>query len=284
MDDTRIATRPRVVPSQTVRAETALGTAFVTVTTDAQPFEVFLSVGKAGSETYASAEALGRLVSFLLRIASPVPRRDRALEIVAQLDGIGSRRGPDGLPSMPEALAQVLRDLIGSSQPTEEPSHRASLPAHRREDATHLNLSAFPQDLRGKGKERRRKMSAMSVNLPPTVLAAAERLATAIEASEPVAAYRQAKARLDGDARANELLRELSDAQADLRRRQSNGGVTQEALQQVRALQREVQSNVVIMDFAMAQQAAIAYLPQVNQEISQLLGVDFASLAGPASC
>jgi len=127
-------------------------------------------------------------------------------------------------------------------------------------------------------------MSATSVTLPPTVLAAAERLAAAIEAAEPITAYRRAKARLDGDAHAHELLRLLSDAQADLRRRQSNGGVTQEVLENVRAIQREVQSNVIIMDFAMAQQEAIAYLPQVNLEISQLLGVDFASLAGPASC
>jgi len=38
------------------------------------------------------------------------------------------------------------------------------------------------------------------------------------------------------------------------------------------------------MEFAMAQQEAVAYLPQVNLEISEMLGVDFASLAGPGSC
>jgi hypothetical protein len=38
------------------------------------------------------------------------------------------------------------------------------------------------------------------------------------------------------------------------------------------------------MDYALAQQEALAYLPQVNQTISELLGVDFAALAGPASC
>lgn len=39
-----------------------------------------------------------------------------------------------------------------------------------------------------------------------------------------------------------------------------------------------------IMDFAETQQLASAYLPEVNQEISQLLGVDFASLVRPAGC
>ncbi|MCL4465510.1 MAG: YlbF family regulator [Chloroflexi bacterium] len=127
-------------------------------------------------------------------------------------------------------------------------------------------------------------MSAKSMTLPPTIRAAAERLAAAIETAEPIVAYRHAKARLDGDPHADELLQQLSAAQADLRKRQSNGGVTPAALEQVRAMQREVQANPVIMQFAMAQQEAVAYLPQVNQEISELLGMDFASLAGPGSC
>jgi len=127
-------------------------------------------------------------------------------------------------------------------------------------------------------------MSATWMTLPPTVLDAAGRLAKAIRTAEPVDSYHRAKARLDGDAGAHGLLERLSDAQADLRRRQNDGGVTPAGLEQVRALQREVQSNAIIMDFAMAQQEAVAYLPQVNQEISELLGMDFASLAGPGSC
>ena len=286
MADTRVAIRPQVLPSETVRTPTALGTAFVTVTRDqdAQPFEVFLSVGKAGSETYASAEALGRLISLVLRIESPVPRRERAREIVTQLDGIGSRRGAAGLPSMPDALARVLRDLIDDARPAQEPSHLAPLPVRAKAGLQCPDPIPLPHDLRGKGNQQRKTMSATSVTLPPTVLAAAERLAAAIEAAEPVAAYRHAKTRLDSDAHAKELLQRLSVAQADLRMRQNNGGVTQEALEEVRALQREVQSTAIIMEFAMAQQEAIAYLPQINLEISQLLGMDFASLAGPGSC
>ena len=36
-----------------------------------QPFEVFVSVGKAGSDTVAVAEAIGRLISLMLRMPSP---------------------------------------------------------------------------------------------------------------------------------------------------------------------------------------------------------------------
>jgi len=99
-----------------------------------------------------------------------------------------------------------------------------------------------------------------------------------------MAAYQQAKERLNADIRSRELLERYSRTQTELRVRQSQNAVTQADVDQLRALQREVQANRKIMDYAETQQAAIAYLPAVNQEISQLLGVDFASLAGPASC
>lgn len=126
-------------------------------------------------------------------------------------------------------------------------------------------------------------MSA-SFSLPDDILAATEQLATVILRAAPMAAYQQAKARLDADIHARELLERYSRTQTELRVRQSQNAVSQADVDQLRALQREVQANRRIMDYAETQQAAIAYLPAVNQEISQLLGVDFASLAGPASC
>lgn len=54
-----LATRPRVLSSHTVRVPTALGTAYVTLAHDSegQPLELFLNVGKAGTETFAAARA-----------------------------------------------------------------------------------------------------------------------------------------------------------------------------------------------------------------------------------
>ena len=127
-------------------------------------------------------------------------------------------------------------------------------------------------------------MDNSNLNLPSNLLTATERLATVITSAEPIAAYLQAKARLDNDPQARDLLECLSSAQSDLRMRQVNGNISQADLDHLRTLQLQVQSNRLIMDYAETQQVAIAYLPQVNQEISQLIGVDFASLAGPASC
>lgn len=127
-------------------------------------------------------------------------------------------------------------------------------------------------------------METSNTILPPDLLEATETLALTLLSAEPIMVYHQAKARLDSDSEARDLLERFSKAQRDLRQRQGNGGVTEADMSRVRTLQRAVQANRVIMDYAETQQAAIAYLPDVNQEISQLIGVDFASLAGPASC
>ena len=127
-------------------------------------------------------------------------------------------------------------------------------------------------------------MTTDSVLLPPAVLVAVERLATTLAGAEPIAAYRQAKKRLEADLDAGELLERFQSVQADLRVRQARGTITQADVDRLRTLQRAVQSNRLIMDYAETQQAALAYLPEVNQAISQLLGFDFAALAGRASC
>ena len=121
-------------------------------------------------------------------------------------------------------------------------------------------------------------------SLPDTIFAATEQLAAALLQAGPVAAYNQARARLDGDAQARELLERFIKTQSNLRLRQSRNTVTQSDVDELRALQRQVQANQIIMNYVETQQAAIAYLPAVNQEISQLIGFDFASLAGPSSC
>ena len=102
----------------TYRAETPLGTAFVTVNRngDDEPFEVFLNVGKAGSDTAAVAEAIGRLISMILRLPSPLSPTERLQEVASQLIGIGGGRpmgfGRERVRSLPDAVAQVLTENL----------------------------------------------------------------------------------------------------------------------------------------------------------------------------
>jgi ribonucleoside-diphosphate reductase alpha chain len=113
--------RPAALPGITYRKETPLGTAFVTVNLNGenQPFEVFLNVGKAGSDVAAVSEALGRLISLILRLPSPLDPNERLKQVIDQLAGIGGGRslgfGAHRVRSLPDAVAQVLRDHLNSS-------------------------------------------------------------------------------------------------------------------------------------------------------------------------
>src|SRR5205823_1636991 len=61
--------RPDLLKGATRRVETPLGTMYVNITEDdkGQPFEVFLSLGKAGGPILADVEAIGRIISLALR-------------------------------------------------------------------------------------------------------------------------------------------------------------------------------------------------------------------------
>jgi ribonucleoside-diphosphate reductase alpha chain len=115
--------RPRTLRGVTFRIDTPLGTGYVHVNQgpSGEPFEVFLNVGKAGSDVQADAEALGRLISLILRMPSPLSPRERVEEIVKQLDRIGGRRdagmGPARVRSIPDAIAQVLAEHVGLREP-----------------------------------------------------------------------------------------------------------------------------------------------------------------------
>jgi ribonucleoside-diphosphate reductase alpha chain len=110
--------RPRMLHGQTFNVDTPLGKAFITVNENGgeQPFEVFINTSKAGSETAAVSEAIGRLISYTLRLASPIKARDRLREIVRQLVGIGGGRslgfGPNRVRSLPDGVGQVLAEYL----------------------------------------------------------------------------------------------------------------------------------------------------------------------------
>lgn len=109
-----ILDRPLRVEGATYRIPTPLGVSFITVNQDAtgNPFEVFITIGKAGSEVAALAEALGRMISTTLRFGNHLPAMERAKEIVEQLRGIGGGRsvgfGPNKIRSLPDAVAKAL--------------------------------------------------------------------------------------------------------------------------------------------------------------------------------
>jgi ribonucleoside-diphosphate reductase alpha chain len=102
--------RPDKLRGTTIRKETPLGTMFLNITEDdrGQPFEVFITLGKAGGAATADAEAMGRLISLALRSGIPLPSIHR------QLRGISSDRavglGPHKVLSVPDAIGIALEE------------------------------------------------------------------------------------------------------------------------------------------------------------------------------
>src|SRR5690606_8105123 len=100
----------------TIRKETPLGTMFVNITEDeiGQPFEVFISLGKAGGSVMADAEAMGRLISLALRSGIPLTALHR------QLRGISSDRavglGPNKVLSVPDAVGIAIEEWLRARQ------------------------------------------------------------------------------------------------------------------------------------------------------------------------
>jgi len=106
--------RPIMVEGVTYGTDTPVGKTYITINHDEnnEPFEVFITVGKSGSDVAAMADALGRMISLNLRINGALPPRERIRQVVAQLIGIGGARsvgfGQNRVRSLPDAIAKVL--------------------------------------------------------------------------------------------------------------------------------------------------------------------------------
>jgi ribonucleoside-diphosphate reductase alpha chain len=109
-----IIPRPNMVEGVTYGTDTPVGKTFITINHDEnkQPFEVFITVGKSGSDVTAMADALGRMISLNLRLNGSLEPRERIKQVVAQLIGIGGARsvgfGENKVRSLPDAIAKVL--------------------------------------------------------------------------------------------------------------------------------------------------------------------------------
>ena len=106
--------RPDVLKGETRKVRTSMGTAYVTVNRDENDVarEVFFSVGKAGSDIAALAEALGRLGSLALRKGASLGG------VANQLEGVGGS-GNFNVP-LASALGKALTDMNVSRALTEE--------------------------------------------------------------------------------------------------------------------------------------------------------------------
>jgi ribonucleoside-diphosphate reductase alpha chain len=108
--------RPELLRGATRRIATPLGDLYVTITEDdkGQPFEVFMSLGKAGGALMADVEAIGRLISLALRSGIPLKAIHRQLRGISSDRAIGL--GPNKVMSVPDAVGIALEKYAADKQ------------------------------------------------------------------------------------------------------------------------------------------------------------------------
>jgi ribonucleoside-diphosphate reductase alpha chain len=137
--------RPSSLKGHTYSVETPLGKAFITINENGEdhPFEVFVNTAKAGSDTAAVSEAIGRMISYILRLASPIAPRDRMKEIRRQLSGIGGGRslgfGPNRVRSLPDGVARVLAEYLKATETVKSEKVARSLEPDQDNGNKHVN-------------------------------------------------------------------------------------------------------------------------------------------------
>ena len=106
---------PRL-PGYTMRGESPFGTVFVTISEDPNsvPYEVFVSIGKSGTDLKAQGESIGRMMSVSMQ-ALPEHKRLSMLKLLVEQNlGIGGGRqsgfGAKRVYSVPDAIAQVIQN------------------------------------------------------------------------------------------------------------------------------------------------------------------------------
>lgn len=124
----------------------------------------------------------------------------------------------------------------------------------------------------------------MSTALSPELQEATQAFIENLLASEAFMHYQETRKLINEDEEARTLMERLSNAQSTVRQQQVNGQVGQAEVDSLRLIQQSALRNPVILDYSQAQQEAVEFLREINGEISQLLGIDFASFANHATC
>ncbi|RCW49350.1 LAGLIDADG family homing endonuclease [Paenibacillus prosopidis] len=116
--DKQYKRRPQVLRGATYKVNTPFGMAYITINDlNGTPCEIFLNVGKAGSDVFAMAEALGRVSSLFLRYGD---HGNKVKLLIKHLKGIGGSGaigfGVNRVESIADAVAKALEIHTDSAE------------------------------------------------------------------------------------------------------------------------------------------------------------------------
>lgn len=110
VEDKQYKKRPQVLHGATYKINTPFGMAYITINDlNGIPSEIFLNVGKAGSDVFAMAEALGRVCSLFLRYGDHGHKVELLIKHLKGIGGSGAIGfGPNRVESIADAVAKAL--------------------------------------------------------------------------------------------------------------------------------------------------------------------------------
>ncbi|KQN97722.1 adenosylcobalamin-dependent ribonucleoside-diphosphate reductase [Paenibacillus sp. Leaf72] len=109
--------RPQVLRGATYKVNTPFGMAYITINDlSGLPGEIFLNVGKAGSDVFAMAEALGRVCSLFLRYGDHGHKVELLIKHLKGIGGTGAIGfGANRVESIADAVAKALEQHIAAT-------------------------------------------------------------------------------------------------------------------------------------------------------------------------
>ncbi|AJS57593.1 adenosylcobalamin-dependent ribonucleoside-diphosphate reductase [Paenibacillus sp. IHBB 10380] len=114
--DKQYKSRPQVLRGATYKVNTPFGMAYITINDlEGIPSEIFLNVGKAGSDVFAMAEALGRVCSLFLRYGDHGHKVELLIKHLKGIGGSGAIGfGVNRVESIADAVAKALESHVQS--------------------------------------------------------------------------------------------------------------------------------------------------------------------------
>ncbi|MEO2214038.1 adenosylcobalamin-dependent ribonucleoside-diphosphate reductase [Paenibacillus amylolyticus] len=121
--DKQYRSRPQVLRGATYKINTPFGMAYITINDlEGTPGEIFLNVGKAGSDVFAMAEALGRVCSLFLRYGDHGQKVELLIKHLKGIGGSGAIGfGSNRVESIADAVAKALESHVQSDVQGNEP-------------------------------------------------------------------------------------------------------------------------------------------------------------------
>jgi cell fate (sporulation/competence/biofilm development) regulator YlbF (YheA/YmcA/DUF963 family) len=108
--------------------------------------------------------------------------------------------------------------------------------------------------------------------------------ASSLKSTDAVTRFFEARRKLETDAELSRSREAFNQAARSFREKQAAGTLTEQEISRVRTLQANLNLHPRTVELLHAQQEMAELLQECNQQIFEVLGLDFSAIAAPSGC